>query len=75
MRAYVDDIITVTEAEIRQAMKYLNENPETLAEPSGAVATAGFIFHASELPNTELNVAIISGGNIEPGMLRDLNQS
>src|SRR5258708_6072629 len=60
IRAYVDDIITVTEDEIRQAMKYLAANPQTVAEPSGAVATAGFIFHARELPQTKLNVAIIS---------------
>ena len=69
IRAYVDDIITVNEDEIRQTMKYLAANPETIAEPSGAVATAGFIFHAKELPQTIKNVAIISGGNIEPAML------
>ena len=62
--AYVDDIITVTEDEIREAMKYLSANPATVAEPSGAVAAAGFIFHAHELPRTKLNVAIISGGNV-----------
>jgi threonine dehydratase len=72
IRAYVDDIITVTEDEILQAMKYLAANPGTVAEPSGAVATAGFIFHAKELPQTKLNVAIISGGNIEPKMLEEL---
>jgi threonine dehydratase len=72
IRKYVDDIITVTEEEIRQAMKYLSANPDTVAEPSGAVSVAGFIFHASELPRTKLNVAIISGGNIEPSMLKDL---
>ena len=72
IRAYVDDIITVNEDEIRKAMKYLSANPETVAEPSGAVATAGFIFHAKELPQTKLNVAIISGGNIEPQMLEEL---
>jgi threonine dehydratase len=53
-------------------MKYLAANPQTVAEPSGAVATAGFIFHAKELPQTKLNVAIISGGNIEPEMLNEL---
>lgn len=74
IRSYVDDIITVTEEEILQAMKYLAKNPQTLAEPSGAVATAGFIFHSKELPQTKLNVAIISGGNIEPGMLTELQQ-
>jgi threonine dehydratase len=72
IRAYVDDIITVTEDEIRQAMKYLAANPDTVAEPSGAVATAGFIFHAQQLPHTRLNIAIISGGNIEPQMLQEL---
>src|SRR3984893_9132062 len=39
IRRYVDDIIAVTEDEIREAAKYLNENPKTRAEPSGAVAT------------------------------------
>jgi len=72
IRAYVDDIITVTEDEIHQAMKYLSANPETIAEPSGAVATAGFIFHAKELPHSQLSVAIISGGNIEPAMLAEV---
>jgi len=72
IRAYVDDIITVTEDEIRQALKYLSTNPATVAEPSGAVATAGFIFHSMQLPRTDRNVAIISGGNIEPEMLAEL---
>lgn len=75
IRAYVDDIITVTEAEIYQAMKYLSANPETIAEASGAVAPAGFIFHVKELPHTKLNVAIISGGNIEPQMLEEIRRT
>ena len=75
IRAYVDDIITVSEDEIRQAMKYLAANPATVAEPSGAVATAGFIFHAHELPRAKISVAIISGGNIEPEMLQQLQRS
>jgi threonine dehydratase len=74
IKAHVDDIITVTEDEICQAMKYLGANPQTIAEPSGAVATAGFIFHANGLPKTEENVAIISGGNIEPAMLEELRR-
>ena len=74
IRAHVDDIITVTEDEIRQAMKYLAANSATVAEPSGAVSVAGFIFHANQLPGTKLNVAIISGGNIEPQMLHELRQ-
>ena len=74
IRNYVDDIITVTEDEIRQAMKLLAANPATVAEPSGAVATAGFLFRGDQLPGTKTNVAIISGGNIEPEMLHALKQ-
>ena len=72
MRRYVDDLITVSEEEIRQAMKLLAANPSTVAEPSGAVAIAGFLFHGDQLPKAKLNVAIISGGNIEPEMLNTL---
>jgi len=74
IKKYVDDIITVSEDEIRQAMKLLAGNPQTVAEPSGAVAVAGFLFHRNELPKTRLNVAIISGGNVEPRMLEDLHR-
>jgi threonine dehydratase len=75
IRTYVDDIITVTEDEIRQAMKYLSANQATIGEASGAVATAGFLFHASELPQAKVSVAIVSGGNIEPAMLKELQAS
>lgn len=72
IRAYVDDIVTVKESEIEQAMRTLGEDTRTLAEPSGAVAVAGFLFHAAELPRTKFNVAVISGGNIDPEMLAKL---
>jgi len=74
IRKYVDDIVTVSEGEIREAMKLLAANPATVAEPSGAVAVAGVLFRREHLPRTKLNVAIISGGNIEPATLRDLRQ-
>src|SRR5579863_3266313 len=72
MQCFVDGIVTVTEAEIHEAMKLLAANPETVAEPSGAVSTAGFLFRSNQLPKTRLNVAIISGGNIEPQMLAEI---
>jgi threonine dehydratase len=72
IRAYVDDIVSVTEDEIREAMRALSANAKTLAEPSGAVAAAAFLFHADELPNTKINVAVISGGNIDPKLLAEL---
>jgi threonine dehydratase len=74
IRAYVDDIVSVTEVEIREATRALSANAKTLSEPSGAVAPAAFLFHASELPATKINVAVISGGNIDPTLLAELRQ-
>jgi threonine dehydratase len=74
IKKYVDDIITVTEDEILEAMKFLARNPKTLPEPSGAVAVAGFLFHRDELPRTNINVAVISGGNIDPALLAEVTQ-
>jgi threonine dehydratase len=69
---YVDDIVTVSDDEIREAMRRLAVNPKTVAEPSGAVAVAGFLFRGNKLPRTTINVAVISGGNIDPVMLEEI---
>jgi threonine dehydratase len=74
IRRFVDDIVTVSEYEIRQAMRALASNPKTLAEPSGTVAVAAFLFHREELPRTTMNVAVISGGNIEAKVLQEIKR-
>jgi threonine dehydratase len=70
IRRYVDEVVTVTEDEIMQAVRILAHNPKTVAEPSGAVATAAFLFHREQLPASKHTVAVISGGNIDPDLLR-----
>jgi threonine dehydratase len=75
IRAYVDDIVTVKEDEIVRAMRALSANSKTVAEPSGAVSVAAFLFHVSELPPAKIHAAVISGGNIDPEMLRELRAS
>jgi threonine dehydratase len=74
MRRYVDDIVTVSEDEIRETVRLLAANPATVAEPSGAVSVAGFLFRRDQLPETKVNVAIISGGNIDPKMLDEFRR-
>src|SRR6476469_6272655 len=74
IRRYVDDIVTVSEDEIRKAMQHLAADPRTLAEPSGAVAVAAFLVHRDQLPRTTMNVAVISGGNVEAEMLAELKR-
>jgi threonine dehydratase len=72
IRKYVDDIVTVTEDEIRQAMRRLLFSARILAEPSGAVTTAAAMFHAHALPAAGKTVAVVSGGNIEPQLFSEI---
>jgi threonine dehydratase len=75
MRAYVDDIVTVTESEIRDTMRQMIFITRLVPEPSGAVALAAALFHRDQLPHARETVAIMSGGNVEPSVLRDLLES
>ena len=69
IRAFVDGIITVTEAEIRAAMRAIVAATRLVPEPSGAVATAALLFHGNLLPLWRKAVAVVSGGNVDPLML------
>jgi len=69
VRAFVDDIVTVKEEEILEAMRRLALRARLVAEPSGAVSFAAHLFHRDELPASRLSVAVISGGNVEPSLL------
>jgi threonine dehydratase len=72
VQKYVDDIITVKEEEIRQAMRHLLFSARILAEPSGAVTTAAAMFHAAEIPASDKTVAVVSGGNVEPQLFSEI---
>jgi threonine dehydratase len=69
VRTFVDDIVTVTEEEILEAMRRLALRVRLVAEPSGAVTFAAHLFHREELPDSRQTVAVISGGNVDPGLL------
>jgi threo-3-hydroxy-L-aspartate ammonia-lyase len=67
--AHVDDIVTVTEDEIRAAVRRLALEARLVAEPGGAVAVAACLFRRKELPAAGTTVAVLSGGNIDPALL------
>jgi threonine dehydratase len=69
IQSFVDDIITVAEDEIRVAMRHLALDAHLVAEPSGAVTFAAWMFHQAELPEAKKTVAVISGGNVDPKLL------
>ena len=72
LQAYVDDIVTVTEAEIREAMRRIIFATRLVPEPSGAVAVAAALFRREQLPRARETVAILTGGNVEPALLRSV---
>ena len=64
----VDDVVTVSEEAILSAMRATLLTSKLVCEPSGAVATAGYLAHADRLGGGQA-VAIVSGGNVEPALL------
>lgn len=71
VRAYVDDIVTVSEDEIRAAVRALARNSRLVVEPSGAVATAAHLFRSGSLPPGR-RVAVVTGGNVDPAVFASI---
>jgi threonine dehydratase len=65
VRALVDDVLTVSEEQILDAVPVVARRARLIAEPSGAVTTAGYLAHGSSR-SLGRTVAIVSGGNVDP---------
>ena len=61
---HVNDIITVTDAELVAAMRILWERMKLVVEPTGALATAGVLKGAIDVRDRRVGI-IISGGNVD----------
>jgi threonine dehydratase len=61
---YVDDIITVDDDQIRDAVRRIASDCRLVAEPSGAVSTAAYLHRAADLPAAGRFAAVVSGGNV-----------
>ena len=71
---YLDDIVTVTEAEIVAAIRLAAEQSRLVVEPSGALSIAAMVFRAAELGLDGSHgpiVAVVSGGNVDPAAYRE----
>ncbi len=68
---YVDDIVTVTDEEVKEMMRFFLSRMKMVVEPTGAVAPAAVYFNKLGLKNKRI-CAIISGGNVEPGVLKGI---
>jgi threonine dehydratase len=68
VRKYVDEIVTVDEEEIANAVLFLLEREKTLAEGAGACSVAAVLHHKIALAGKP-TAAIISGGNMDVNLL------
>ncbi|TMC12384.1 MAG: threonine/serine dehydratase [Chloroflexi bacterium] len=68
----MDDIVTVTEAEIEQALLTAWLRCKLALEPTGALSLAAFL--AGNLPEANRIGLLLSGGNADPGLVARLLQ-
>ena len=68
MQRLLEDVITVSEQEILEAMRFIATRLKILVEPSGAVPAAAVLFR--KLPPGIGSIGVIlSGGNMDPAIL------
>src|SRR5229473_3849885 len=68
VQKYVDEIVTVEEEEVANAILLLLEREKTLAEGAGAAAVAALVNHRVEMSGKRV-AAIVGGGNIDVTLL------
>ncbi|HSJ26337.1 MAG TPA: threonine/serine dehydratase [Longimicrobiales bacterium] len=76
VRAFVDDMVVVTDDQIRAAMRLLLERCKLLTEPAGAAALAAVLAGVATVPGTAGRApriaVVLSGGNIDMPRLAEL---
>jgi threonine dehydratase len=73
VRSLVQQVLTVTEEEIKGTVRFLLSRMKMLAEPSGAVAAAA-VLHRKLSPEVKSVGILISGGNVDFDVLGGICQ-
>lgn len=71
VRKYVDDIVIVNDAEIARTAYLLLQRAKILAEPAGVAAMAAVLYRKTAIDHRQV-VPVISGGNINMGLLQQV---
>lgn len=74
IKEYVDEIVTVTEDDIKKAIFKLVEKEKIVTEGGGAVTTTAIMSNKIPLENSKI-VAIVSGGNIDMTLVKNIIDS
>jgi threonine dehydratase len=72
LRAYLDEVITVSETDISRAMVRAARGARLVVEPSGATTLAALLFAPGLAEPPGHVVAILSGGNVDPARYEQL---
>jgi threonine dehydratase len=70
VRELVDEVVTVTDQAIRDATRMLISDVKLVVEYSGAATVAAL--RSGRVEPGERNVAVLSGGNLDPSILKAL---
>ncbi len=70
----IDAVVIVEESEVKQAIRLLAETQQLIVEGSGAVGLAALLAHKMNLEGQRVAV-VISGGNIDLGLLAEIIKS
>jgi threonine dehydratase len=68
---YVDEVVTVTDDEVAQAMVMLLERSKMVVEGAGAVAVTALLQGRVEAPADGEVCAVLSGGNVDASLLSE----
>jgi threonine dehydratase len=60
-----DDLVTVSDEEMLEAIQFLLERAKIMAEPGGAATVAALLSNTVSLPQGTRTVAVVSGGNFD----------
>jgi len=71
VRHHVEDVVLVSDDEIREAMAFVLERAKLLVEPAGAAGVAALLAGRIPLADGPV-VAVLSGGNVDLDRLPDL---
>lgn len=69
LERHLDDLVTVSEDDIAEAMFLLLERAKLVVEGAGAVGVAALLAGATPPATAGTTVAILSGGNVDAGLL------
>ena len=72
---FVDGIILVEEAGLRDAIRWTLDHEAHTLEPAGVVGIAALLENRVTLPKDATVAIIASGGNIDPKLLEEITQS